>query len=357
VRYPPPMQISFLGTGLISWAHSLALKAMRDAGLIDFTLAACFDPDLARAESFASVHGCAVAPNAKEAASRAEAVWVCSPTSSHLELVETAASEGCAVFCEKPLGRNLDEARRIASVVRDAGIPSQVGLVLRTCPVFLELRSIIQSGELGRLMAIQFRDDQFFPVGGHYASKWRAERETAGGGTVIEHSIHDLDILAFAAGPIVSVSAVTSNFAGHEGVEDAAVASLVFSSGGLGTLTSVWHQIAERRSTRRVEAIFERGLVSFDRDFIGPVAVTSDHGEQVRQCEPPEWVSDLPLSQDDIGLAVRMYAQEDRFFVEAVSEGRPPGPSIPEGISAHQAVEAVYRSANSCGAPVDPSTL
>src|SRR3712207_8553561 len=45
-----------------------------------------------------------------------------------------------------------------------------------------------------------FRDDQFFPNQGHYASTWRADVEVAGGGTLLEHSIHDLDVLRWLLG-------------------------------------------------------------------------------------------------------------------------------------------------------------
>ena len=53
-------------------------------------------------------------------------------------------------------------------------------------------------------MAAVFRDDQYFPIQGTYASRWRADVAQAGGGCLIEHSIHDVDILRFCFGEVDS---------------------------------------------------------------------------------------------------------------------------------------------------------
>ena len=219
---------------------------------------------------------------------------------------------GRPVFCEKPLGRSLGEAEAIAEVVRSAGVASQVGLVLRTAPVFGALGELVAGGVLGRPMAVQWRDDQFFPIQGHYASTWHADREIAGGGTLLEHSIHDVDILRQCFGEIAQLSGLTANFAGHDGIEDTAVGSLRLASGALATMTSVWHDVLSRPSTRRVEVLFEEGFVVLEDDFVGPMTIQTTAGTEVRACPPPGWVRDLPLPDTAVGLSVRQYAAEDR---------------------------------------------
>ena len=72
---------------------------------------------------------------------------------------------------------------------------------------------------------------KYFPIQGTYSSQWRADVTQAGGGCLIEHSIHDLDILRFCLGEVSEVTARTANFSGHEGVEDLATVSLRFASG------------------------------------------------------------------------------------------------------------------------------
>src|SRR5208282_5627969 len=119
----------------------------------------------------------------------------------------------------------------LVDAVASAGVPAQSGLVLRSAPVFRDLRDVVQSGELGRPMATVVRDDQYFPIQGTYASQWRADRAQAGGGCLIEHSIHDLDILRFCFGEVEDVAGRTANFSGHDGIEDVAAVSLRFASG------------------------------------------------------------------------------------------------------------------------------
>ena len=225
-----------------------------------------------------------------------------------------------------------------------AGVPSQCGLVLRSAPVFRALRDLVTSGELGTPMAAVFRDDQYFPIQGTYASKWRADVTQAGGGCLIEHSIHDVDILRFCFGDVAVVAARTANISGHEGVEDLASVSMSFVSGLEAQLTSVWHDILSRGSTRRVELFCREGMVWLDDEFRGPLHVQTSAGTAVRNCPSPEWVDALPLADDEVGLAIRAYVEADRSFVDAVSAGTAPAPSLGEALVAHRLVDAAYHS-------------
>jgi predicted dehydrogenase len=201
-------------------------------------------------------------------------------------------------------------------------------------------------------MAALFRDDQFFPIQGHYGSTWRSDVRVAGGGCLIEHSIHDVDILRFCLGEVVEVSGRTANVAGYEGIEDVASVNLRFESGASADLLSVWHGILSRPSTRRLEVFCQEGLAWLDQDFIGPLHIETSAGVEVRPCSSPEWVAGLPLAADEVGLAIRAYVEADRAFVDAVTAGRPPEPSLAEAVVAHVLVDAAYRSAAAKGVPV-----
>jgi myo-inositol 2-dehydrogenase / D-chiro-inositol 1-dehydrogenase len=338
-------RIGIAGCGTIAQAHSRSLKAIIKGGLVDAAVVATHDLDRPRAEAFARAHGADVALDADALLAGIDAVWVCTPTSSHRELVEAAARQGVAVFCEKPLAPTLADAEALTRAVAVAGVPAQVGLVLRTAPVFGALRATVTSGRLGRAMAVGFRDDQFFPIQGHYRSTWRSDVSVAGAGTLLEHSIHDLDILRYCLGEVTEVTARTANYAGHEGIEDVAVALLTFASGATASLISVWHDVLTRPSLRRIEVFCERGLVWFDDDFAGPLHVETTAGAEVRPCLPPAWVADLPWPDDRIELAVSQYAEADRAFLDALAAGRAPQPGLEEGLIAHRLADAVYRSA------------
>jgi predicted dehydrogenase len=346
------VRIGFAGTGLIAWAHGLGLRAMIEAGAIEADISVVLDQSGTRARRFAAAFGAEVVSDLGQLAERCDALWICTPTVAHRSAVDAAVNHGRAIFCEKPLATSLDGAQDLVAAVSAARVPAQSGLVLRSAPVFGALRDLVASGTLGRPMAAVFRDDQYFPIQGTYASQWRADVAQAGGGCLIEHSIHDLDILRYCFGDVDQLSARTAAFSGYEGIEDLATVSLSFASGLEAHLTSVWHHILSRGSTRRIELFCEEAMVWLDDEFRGPLHIQTSDDTEIRRCPSPRWVDELPLSQDETGVAVRAYVEADRGFLEAVLDGRPPAPGLEEALVAHRLVDAAYRSADSGGMPV-----
>jgi predicted dehydrogenase len=346
------LRIGFAGTGLIAWAHGLGLQAMIDAGVIEAHISVVFDRSEKRARGFAAAHGAEVVGDLAELVARCDAFWVCTPTVAHRSAVDAALGGGRAVFCEKPLAPDLPAAQSLVTAAAASGVPAQSGLVLRSAPVFRRLRDLVASGTLGRPMAAIFRDDQYFPIQGTYGSGWRADVAQAGGGCLIEHSIHDVDILRFCFGEVEVLSARTADFSGHQGIEDLATVSLSFASGLEAHLTSVWHNILSRGSTRRIELFCEEAMVWLDDEFRGPLHVQASDDTTERPCPSPRWVDDLPLGHDEVGLAVRAYVEADRAFVDALAAGFPPTPTLDDALVAHRLVDAAYRSAAAGGVPI-----
>ena len=349
------VRIGILGCGFIGLAHAFSLRALIDAHLVEAEIVLAHDMDSAKADALAGLVGARPAADAGAVVSGADAVWVCTPTSSHVELVRLVAASGRAVFCEKPVGRNLQEASEIVRVVADAGVPNQVGLVLRYAPVFRDLRAGMESGRFGRLMTVVFRDDQFLPVQGRYASTWRADVAVAGGGTLLEHSIHDLDVLQWLAGPVRSLTASTRYFSGHEGIEDLATVLLEFDGGPTASLTSAWHQVLSRASTRRVEVVSEDAVVWLENEWVGPLYVQTSKGIDREECPHPPWAGELRVA-DEVRDAVCVYAAGNLAFLEALRAGTAPSPGVHTALVAHRLVDAAYLSAR-LGRPVSPDSL
>jgi len=348
------IRVGLVGCGFIAAIHSRALKALRAAGLVDAAVVATCDRNTARAEAFARAHGAHVATDdVGRVLEEVDAVYVCTPTSEHLPAVEAAAGGGVAVFCEKPLAPSLPEAEAVAAAVARAAVPAQVGLVLRTSPAYRTLVELVGSGRLGRPQAVVFRDDQYFPTQGQYGSSWRADVSVAGGGTLIEHSIHDLDVLQWLLGDPTTVSARTANFAGHPGIEDVAVATVGFTSGATASLISVWHQVLTRPSTRWLEVLCEHGVVAAPDEYLAPLRLVTDAGAEEVAVAPPPWTVELP-TDDRWRAALTVYAPQSLAFLEAVAEGRPPTPGLDVALEAHRLADAVYRSAEAGGVPVFP---
>lgn len=333
------MRVGFLGAGLIATFHS---KMLRGCGQ-DVTWAGVWDPDLARRDAFAAASGATPCSSEEEVLDGCDAVYVCTWTSEHPRLVSAAVARGLPVFCEKPLAPDLASAEALAAEVVESGVTNQVGLILRRSPAFNLARDVVVSGEAGSVMAVAFRDDQYIPIQGTYASTWRSDRHRAGAGTLIEHSIHDVDILEHVVGPISSVSAQQANHHGYDGIEDVVVAALAFDGGARGTLTSVWHDILSRPSLRRLEVFCSRALVTVEDDWFGPVTIHPADGPPVRF-----------LGQDLLDECARRgvaMPHPDGDFVRSVRDGEPGWPDVTVALRAHRIVDAAYRSARGGGTP------
>jgi predicted dehydrogenase len=346
-------RVGLVGCGLIGFVHSYTLRLLAQHRLVDAAVTATFDPRPERAEAFAAAHDRAVAcPDLDALVEQVDALWVCSWTAAHREAVAAAAAAGRAVFCEKPLAPTLAECEAVADLL--APLPHQVGLVLRTAPVFRALADAVRGSGHGPPLAVVFRDDQYFPTQGLYASDWRADVTRAGAGALLEHSIHDVDILRWLLGDPDRVQARVASRAGHPGIEDVAAVTCTYPDGGLATLTSVWHQVLSRGSSRRVEVFCERALLWLDDDFTGPLHVETADGGVTVPTEPPAWVARLE-APPVVARVVAEYAPPSKAFLDALAAGGPtPGPHADTALAAHRVVDAAYRSATAGGEAMAP---
>jgi predicted dehydrogenase len=336
------LRVGFLGAGLIATYHS---KSLRWGGA-DVTRAGVYDPDPERAAPFAAASGATVCASEEEVLDGCDAVYICTWTSEHPRLVDQAVARGLAVFCEKPLAIDLAGATAMAAAVARAGIVNQVGLVLRRSPAFLYLRHLVNDPASGRLMGVVFRDDQYIPTQGMYGSTWRGDVAKAGSGTLLEHSIHDIDVLQWLAGPIATVSARSAHFHKIDGIEDAVAVSVGFSGGAVGTLASVWHDVLERPSLRRVEVFCERGWFAMEEDdWWGPIHWTRLGGAQGSVRGP-----ELEAAAREAGLVME---NPDREFIDCAASGRPAHPDFATALRAHTVADAIYRSAAAGGQVVE----
>jgi predicted dehydrogenase len=332
------VRVGIVGCGFIGRVHSFVLGALSRAGLVNAAVTATCDADADRAAALAAPHGATVVPDAKELVDSVDAVWVCTWTAGHREVVEVAVERGRAVFCEKPLAPNLDECREVAGLLER--VPHQVGLVLRYAPVFAAAAEAVASGRHGRPLATILRDDQFFPTQGHYASEWRADVTRAGGGTLLEHSIHDVDVLTWILGRPRDVRADVANRFGHAGIDDVAALTFGYADGAYATLVSVWHQVLSRPSSRRFEIFCEDAYLWSESDYLGPLHVETSAGAEQLEGALPEWASQLAVPPEHLA-SVTQYAAPTKAFLDSLVHDAP--------LDAHLVVDAAYRSAANGG--------
>jgi predicted dehydrogenase len=281
-----------------------------------------------------------------------DAVMITSPTSTHRELVLGTLAAGKALLCEKPLAPTFAEVTELCRAVAAVPTAAQVGFHSRFHPIVNEVRRLVLSGELGAPMGYTLRDDQYWPTGavvpGH--SSWRSDRHQAGGGALLEHSIHAADIVCWLFGPAVRVSATTRAVFGYD-VEDVAVVMVEHTSGVVGTILSVFNGVRGREE-RRFEVFFEGAAVEVTTDFI--VGAPED-GYLVQRPDAAPERPDLDELRERhfraLGLPRRDFLfytyPADRHWVQCVVDGRPVSPGFDDALQAHALVDGAYRSAAS----------
>lgn len=338
------VRIGFLGAGLIAHAHAFGLHESGEA----YELTGVHDPDTARRDEFAAGWGAPACDDEDAVLDGCDAVYVATWTSEHARLVDAACARGLAVFCEKPLAFDAPGAEAMAAAVARAGVVNQVGLVLRHSPAFALLRDLVADPAAGRLMSFVFRDDQYIPIQGMYASTWRGDPARCGAGTLLEHAIHDVDVLEHTLGPVRSVSARSAGFHALAGIEDTVASVLELEGGAVGVHATVWHDVLERPSLRRVEVFCERRHVVVENDHLGPVRWTTTGSDP----------ADVELSGEALVAECRRrglrFGNPDGAFVRSVAAGGPAWPGFAEAVRAHTVVDAIYRAAASGASEVVP---
>jgi predicted dehydrogenase len=350
-RSGAPIGVGMIGCGMIGQIHADGLAKLAEDGEIRPVVAA--DPAPASLEAVR--RNCPFERGAADAASvlddpAVDAVLITTPTSSHRDLVLAALARGKAIFCEKPLAPTFDTVREVCDAVAASPVVAQVGFHSRFHPIIARLGALVASGELGRPMGYALRDDQYWPTGdvvaGH--SSWRSDRAIAGGGALLEHSIHSADILAWVFGPATSVFAASRSVFGYD-VEDTAALTIQHGSGVVGSLVTIFNGVRGREE-RRLEVFFERGAVELTTDFV--VGAPEDSLLVQRPDAEPERPDLAALRAehfDELGVVRRDFLfypyVADRAFIRSVRAGTPASPGFADARAAHALVDAAYRSA------------
>jgi predicted dehydrogenase len=349
-----PLRLGIVGCGSIAQAHAAALRFLTDDGLVRVTAAA--DPDPEGVARVVQILGgvehtgtdCMAVINDPDV----DAVVNITPTRFHRDYVAAIARAGKPCFTEKPLAPTFDVVCDIVKIVRDSGIPVQVGFQSRFHPLIRRLRAMVESAEVGAPMAYTLRDDQFWPTGGVVAghSSWRSDRAEAGGGALLEHSIHSCDILGWLFGPVERVYATTRSVFGYS-VEDVAALTIEHANGVVGNLVTVFNGV-QHREERRLEVFFERAAVELTTDFV--VGAPEDSFLVHRAEEHHAQRYDVDALRREAFAADGFDPNREVFvyqyfahhaFADALRAGRAPSPDVGDALRAHALVEAAYRSA------------
>jgi predicted dehydrogenase len=216
---------------------------------------------MSKAQHSARQHDIALAFDSSEAlcrSSEVDAVFVTTPNACHLNDVLLAIRCGKPVLCEKPMGVNAGECRKMVETAHQAGVLLGVAQVFRFEDSTAWLRRQVAAGQIG---SVVFARSEFsFPAGPEHPRAWINDPVVAGGGPIADVGVHCIDSLRYILqDEVVRVSARGVQN-GPDGVEHVAVLILEFSRGTLGTV------LVSFRSAYRtpLELVGETGVLRGD---------------------------------------------------------------------------------------------
>ncbi len=264
------MRILIAGLGAIGQRHARNLRALHGKGveLLAFRrrrLRHVVTESL-QADSSRNVEAeldLTVFENLDEAlAARPDAVFVCTPSSQHIEIAQRAADAGCHLFIEKPVSHTLHGVEALRDTVASRRLVALVGCQWRYHPCVRWLRDLLQSDTLGRLTRAEIDYAEYLPDW-HPYEDYRtsyAARADLGGGVVLTQ-IHDYDLAWWLFGPMSGVTASGGHLSTLEiDVEDTVQARLE----GKAVPVCVRQTFASRPPRRVINVTGERGSVTVD---------------------------------------------------------------------------------------------
>jgi predicted dehydrogenase len=184
--------LAFAGVG---WIGRNRMQAAANSGLAE--IAALYDPSEACiGEALKMAPGVKTATSFEEAVSSPDidGVVIATPSALHMQQAVAAFQNGKAVFCQKPLGRNLEEVTAVVNAAKRANKLLGADFSYRYTAAFQKIHSIIQSGERGKIFAVDLKFHNAYGPD----KPWFYDRALSGGGCVLDLGIHLIDLMLYA---------------------------------------------------------------------------------------------------------------------------------------------------------------
>ena len=355
--------IGIVGGGYMGKAHAVAYSAV--GAVFNTQLRPVLEMIAASSPESAERHAMALGANRAArnwqelvADPKVEAVVIASPQETHLEIAKAAFSLGKPVFCEKPLGASIVEARAMVAAAEDANAINMVGFNYVRTPATQFARQLIADGEIGDVTWFRGEHTEDFLADPQSPSTWRTKGMS--NGTMGDLAPHILNCALALMGPIDSVSAMVETVhktrpsaAGPEAVtnDDHAQIACRFARGAMGNLYI--SRIATGRKMGYAYEIFgTKGAVRFDQEDQNAIWLYRAEGPEAERgfrkiLAGPAHPDYQPFClgpghgtgyQDQIII-------EARDFLKAIETGTSVWPTFRDGLAVWEVVDATLRSA------------
>ncbi|MBM7551587.1 Gfo/Idh/MocA family protein [Thalassobacillus pellis] len=311
--------------GIISFAHghaySYANAIQNQEGL---ELAGVFDEDVTRGKAAAEKYQTTFFDNYQDLLGTAiEAVIITSENVKHREHVTAAAEAKKSILCEKPIATTIEDAEKIISSCRDNDVFLQIAFPVRYSTPVKRAKELIDNEELGRILAVKGTNRGTNPGG------WFIDKDLSGGGAVMDHTVHVVDLLRwFMDAEVTDVYAEYDNLISEQTIDDCGILTMNFENDVFATLDCSWSRNDAYPTWGDVtlEIIGTEGTLTVNA-FDQKVDVYSDKDGVSWEF----WGDDM-----DEGLIVD--------FTEAVKSGRQPAITGEDGLRALEVALSAYRS-------------
>lgn len=312
--------------GIMSFAHMHAYSYVEGiARLPQVELVGIFDDDVERGKAAAEKYG-TIYYNDQEAflAADIDAVIVCSENSRHKEMVLNAARAKKHILCEKPIATNVEDAKEMIQACEDAGVILQVAYPVRFSTPIAELKEIVETGELGDIVAFRTTNRGLNPGG------WFIDKELSGGGAVLDHTVHMVDIMRWYLGKeITKVSAYVDSYFHDIDVDDAGLLTFEFENGVIASHDASWSRFSEYPTwgDATIEIIGTKQSIRVDA-----------FGEKLRVFGSANKSLEYVVFGTDMDFSLM------RDFVDCVEKGRAPSITGFDGLKSLEVALAAYES-------------
>jgi myo-inositol 2-dehydrogenase / D-chiro-inositol 1-dehydrogenase len=263
-----------------------------------------------------------------------DAVAICSPTSTHSDLIARAAAAGKHIFCEKPVDLSVPRAEAVAKTVADAGVSCMISFQRRFDPTFNKAHRRMDAGEVGtpEMLIITSRDPGAPP----------ADYIKASGGIFRDMLIHDLDVFRWilcadgdeAAWLSASASVLT----------DPAIATLGDYDSTAVTIRTRKGRLCQINTTRRAAYGYDQRF-----EVLGSLGMLQCGNHT--PSEVVQWDANGVKADKPEAFFLQRYAAAYRLeiahFFECLQSGLPFKTTVQDGVLAQKLADAATESANS----------
>ena len=262
-------------------------------------------------------------------------VVVATPNAFLAEVGIAAMEAGKHVLIEKPMGRNLEEAMRLAESARSTGRVLKIGFNHRYHPAIARAHEALERGDIGRIINVRCRYGHGGRAG--YELEWRGSREMAGGGELTDQGVHVTDLLHWFAGvPVEAFGMVQTAVWPLGDLEDNGFGLFRFEGGAIASFHTSWTQWKNLFS---LEVFGERGALQMEglgRSY-GPERLII-HRRRAEGGAPDTQEEEFP------GEDISWQLEWDDFL--GGIDGRPMLGNAADGVISMRMLDALYRSAS-----------